>query len=134
MVLRAGLTKRDFVREPMPLVDALVAFVPDGTQPSAELQEQLDQRDHSRWYPEHGGHQVKMPFQGDEPPSGSFEIERGGWDHDHCDQCNASVRAGEYCWVTRDAQFSLLCDACYEELGPGGLLAAAQRLWKRLFA
>lgn len=117
----------------MPVVDALVMFVPDGQQPNAELQDQLDQRGHSRWYPKDGGHDVKMPFQGSVPPSPSFTIEPGGWNHDHCDVCETTIDAGQLCWMTQEEQPALICDACYERLGPGGILAALRRIIKWLF-
>jgi hypothetical protein len=73
-----------------------------------------------------------MPFQGDSAPQGAFEIEREGWDHDHCDRCETPVYAGQDCWVTREDDFALICSACYERLGDG-VIDIAKRWFGMLF-
>jgi hypothetical protein len=116
MAKKTNPSKSDLVRDVFPVIDALVSFVPDGQDPPQQLQDQLDQRGHARWYPVEGGHRVKMPFQGADPPPGPFEIERGGWDHDHCDNCNANIHVGEEFWKTMDEDFAVFCTSCYGKL------------------
>jgi hypothetical protein len=112
----AGLTKADFHSEQFPVIDALVAFVPGNTRPTPPVQEQINARGQSRWYPAEGGHLVKMPYQGDPVPMEHFRVEAGGWDHEHCDQCGEHIRAREQCWVTSDADFAVICDSCYRKM------------------
>ncbi len=135
MALRRDLTKSDFVSDRIPVVNALVAFVSDGEEPSPEVTSELDQRGHSRWYPVDGGHTVKMPYQGTEPPPGPFTVEPGGWDHDHCDRCEENLPAGASCWTSTAEDPSVLCDACYRTLksGPtfGWLMALRRFLFPR---
>lgn len=111
-----GLTKADFHAKPFPAIDALVAFVATDTQPAPAVQEQLDARGNSRWYPTEGGHLVKMPYQGDPVPMEHFRVEPGGWDHEHCDRCGGRVVVGERIWVTSNADFAVLCGNCYEAI------------------
>ncbi|MBN1319642.1 MAG: hypothetical protein JXA87_02270 [Thermoleophilia bacterium] len=112
-----GLTKTDFHSEPLPVIDALVAFVATDAQPAPEVQYQIDGRPSVRWFPTEGGHLVKMPYQGDPVPTEYFSVEPGGWDHEHCDRCGGIVKTGEKVWVTSDADFALICGKCYETLG-----------------
>jgi hypothetical protein len=109
------LTKAEMVRVRFPGMDALVAFVDDKQHPPPAVQEQLDRRP-SRWYPKEGGHIVKMPHQGGTVPANVFEIERGGWDHEHCNGCHKHIMTGQECWVTTGAQLFVLCDSCYQSL------------------
>jgi hypothetical protein len=115
-VVKRTFRKNELVRDVRPEVDALVSFVPDGSAPSSELQNQIDLRGYCRWYPIEGGHLVKVPFQGAEPPDGPFRIESKGWDHDHCDACESDVHAGDIVWCTTDANFGMICNACYDRL------------------
>ena len=114
--LLTRLRKDDLRQVPMPVIDALVAFARTGEQPDPAVQEQLDARGRSRWYPTEGGHFVKMPYQGDPVPMEHFRVEPGGWDHEHCDGCGGRVNPGEECWVTGEADFELICDTCYRKL------------------
>ena len=110
------LTKGDLDRSRVPIIDALVAFVPEGQPPSPPIQQQLDARGYQRWYPTDGGHLVKMPYRGDPVPMEHFRVEPGGWDHDHCDACGVSIKTNVECWTTRGADFRLICDACFNQL------------------
>jgi hypothetical protein len=112
----AGLTKADFHAERVPVIDALVAFVATGGKPAPAVQEQIDARGQSRWYPAAGGSFVKMPYQGDPVPMEYFRVEPGGWDHEHCDQCGGRIEVHGECWITSDADFGLICDSCYRKL------------------
>jgi hypothetical protein len=109
----AHRTKTDFHLVRFPGTDALVAFVATGTQPTPEIQKQIDARGQSRWYPTEGGHFVKMPHQRGGVPIENFQVEPGGWDHVHCDGCRGHIKTGEQCWVTSDTIFSVICDSCY---------------------
>ncbi|HEV2296791.1 MAG TPA: hypothetical protein VGR35_23315 [Tepidisphaeraceae bacterium] len=112
----SGLTKADFRAERVPVIDALVAFVATGGKPAPAVQEQIDARGQSRWYPTAGGSFVKMPYQGDPVPMEHFRVEPGGWDHEHCDQCGERIEVQQECWITSDADFALICDSCYRKL------------------
>ena len=114
--LLASLTKTDLDRTVFPVIDALVAFVPEGQRPTQPVQAQLDARGYQRWFPTEGGHLVKMPYQGDSVPMEHFHVELGGWDHDHCEACGGRIEAGAECWATREADFKLVCDTCFGEL------------------
>lgn len=103
----------------LPEVDAAVAFVADGETPAPELQAVLDRSGHQRWYPVPGGHDVKVPWRyaaicGAEA---MFRRETNGWDHEHCDFCDATVRTGERCWLAdHDEREFLFCKQCFESL------------------
>ena len=112
------LTKAEMIRTTFPGLDAMVAFVPKGQQPSADLERQLYICEQSRWLPKDGGHVVMMPYRGEELPSGEFEVKLGGWDYEECDGCNGRIMAGEECWVTTGEIIHLMCDTCYQELRP----------------
>lgn len=75
-----------------PGTHAAVVFVPEGQKPSQELDKILSRSSQQRWYPMEGGFDVKVPWhfcKGDEQ---LFRREEWGWDHEHCDFCNAHVR------------------------------------------
>jgi hypothetical protein len=112
----ADLTKAHFHPTRVPVIDALVAFVATDKKPAPAVQEQLDARGLCRWYPTEGGHFVKMPYQGDPVPVEHFRVEPGGWDHEHCDGCGDRIDVGAKCWVTRDANFALICGPCHKKM------------------
>lgn len=103
----------------LPEIDAAVAFVSDGETPAPELKVALDRAGSNRWYPVRGGHDVKIPWRyavscGAEA---LFRREKNGWDHEHCDFCDAAVRTGERCWLAEhDEREYLFCKQCYESL------------------
>lgn len=47
-----------------------------------------------------------------------WEVEDGGWDHEHCDVCWAKVTDGMYYWpnVDPNAGHVDLCETCYERV------------------
>jgi hypothetical protein len=93
-------------------VDALVAFVTQGEDPSAPVREHLARPEDQRWYPVEGGHLVKWPYE-DEPFDATyFRVEAGGWDHEHCSACNRTIAAEQSCWITERGSFFVLCDGC----------------------
>jgi hypothetical protein len=109
---RAMLEAYDF-----PGTDAAVLFVPQGQSPSGDVQAVLDRSGQQRWYPVEGGHNVKVPWHHAEGHESLFEREAKGWDHEHCDFCNASVSVGERCWTTESENgFWLFCGQCRDSL------------------
>jgi hypothetical protein len=58
-----------------------------------------------------------------EPHSGSpeydatkWQVEKGAWDHEHCDLCGENIPAMTLCWVTKYDPYILLCDACHAKV------------------
>jgi hypothetical protein len=110
------LTKADMVRKRFPGMDSLIAYIPQGQQPSASLEKQLWSCDHqARWLPKDGGHVVKMAYRGEDVLDAKFKIEPGGWNED-CDGCDGQILAGQECWVTTGEIIHVLCDSCYQTL------------------
>lgn len=111
------LTKAEMVRKRFPGMDALIAFIPQGQQPSGTLEKQLWSCEHqARWLPKDGGHVVKMAYRGEDVLDGEFKIEPGGWNYEGCDGCDGQVMAGQECWVTTGEMIHVLCDTCYQAL------------------
>jgi hypothetical protein len=99
----------------IPALDALAAFVPDGSQPDPAITEMQGRIGSSRWYPVQGGHRVLMPYEGGEFDSSRFAIEAGAWDHEHCGACGERIAPMTLCYVTEPEQpYILLCAACFE--------------------
>jgi hypothetical protein len=99
-----------------PGLDAAVAFVPEGQVPSPELQSALNKAGRQRWYPVSGGHLVKVEYHSAAGSEHLFQFEQAGWDHEECEFCSQSVRAGQKCWTTPGAHFVVFCEECYEKL------------------
>lgn len=110
---RAMLEEYEF-----PGTDAAVVFIPEGKTPSSEVQEVLDRSGQQRWYPVPGGHKAKVPWHCSEGRESLFEREENGWDHEHCDFCNAHVNIGDQCWTAESGRGGswLFCRECYEKL------------------
>jgi len=111
-------TKAMLAMYEFPGTDAAVVFVPDGQEPSAEVQEVLHRSGQQRWYPLPGGHKAKVPWHFSKGHESIFEREALGWDHEHCDFCKGRVSAGEVCWTADSEQdsFWVFCKNCYEQL------------------
>jgi hypothetical protein len=119
---------RDFMRSRIPAQDALEAFVPTGSAPDAEMKEVMSRTGFSRWYPIDGGHTLRTLYEGGSYNEQRFTLVKGGWDHEHCSRCGASIEPMTLCWVTRDDPFLLLDEACHETVfGPGADSQAAFR-------
>ncbi len=60
------------------------------------------------------GH-VSKPYAGEPFDPDEWELQEGGWDHEHCDVCWAKVVDGMWYWpnVDPDAGQVDLCEACY---------------------
>ncbi len=92
--------------------DALVAFVAEGEVSPPPVLARIRAGTEMRWYPIEGGHLVKWPWQGSAPDTKHFRVEPGGWDHEHCSACNATIEVDEGCWVTERGSFFVVCEAC----------------------
>ena len=99
-----------------PRRDALVAFVPEGQESEPRFKEAFKQFGAERWYPEEGGHTVKCPCLTKTFDMSLFTIEKGGWDHEHCDMCSNTINAGQPCWVTETSHGYIICEDCYMKL------------------
>jgi len=112
---QAELATYPWMESRIPAIDALAAFVPDGTKPAVEISESERRAGRSRWYPVPGGHRVLIPHETDEYDSTRFTIEPAAWDHEHCGSCGEHIPAMTLCYVTEPEQpYILLCAACYE--------------------
>jgi len=98
--------------------DAAVVFVPEGQSPAPEVRTALERGGRQRWYPVAGGHMAKIEFHAAAGSEHLFQLEKGGWDHEHCDFCNASIPIGQTCWTTADRDFVVFCEECYSKLKP----------------
>ena len=99
----------------IPPQDALVAFVPDG--PRDPVVDALATTRSSRWYPLAGGTRVVVRYSPEiEYDATRFHIERGAWDHEHCDVCGAHIPSMSLCWVTESGTYVLLCESCHSIL------------------
>jgi len=110
--------KADMFRKTVcPEMDALVVFIPKGREPSPEVKKVLDEAGPQRWFPKEGGNIVKCPHVVDTFDEGLFKIEKGGWDHEHCEACGATIDVGKSCWEAEtDDEFFLICEGCYQKL------------------
>jgi hypothetical protein len=114
-LLRA-LRGRQFDRFRFVGSDALVARVPDtGGLPSA-VEAKVAEPVPCRWYPVEGGYLVKWRWEGGAAPGPGFEVEPGGWDHEHCDACSRTIAVGGTAWLTLRGSFYQLCPYCHRRL------------------
>jgi hypothetical protein len=67
-----------------------------------------DSRDGDEWH-------ASKPYTGEPFDPDEYELVEGGWDHEHCDVCFATVTDGVWYWpnVDPDAGQVDLCEACY---------------------
>lgn len=100
-----------------PGTDAAMVFVADDAAPPPVIKEVLARSRQQRWYPVTGGHQAKIPFHFVAGHEELFEREPKGWNHEHCDFCDASIDVGELCWTAPSKHgVFVFCKACYEKL------------------
>ena len=104
------------MRSRIPAQDALEVFVPSGAEPDAEMKELIGRTGFARWYPMEGGHMVRTLYEGGPYNAERFTLLKGGWDHEHCTRCGASVEPMTLCWVTRSGPFVLLDEKCHGEI------------------
>jgi hypothetical protein len=99
----------------IPALDALVHFVPDG--PRDDAVDSFAASHRSRWYPLQGGTRVVVSMEREpEYDATKWQVERGAWDHEHCDLCRENIPARTLCWVTKYDPYVLLCDACHDRV------------------
>jgi len=103
-----------FMQSRIPALDALVAFVPEGHHDP--VVENVGLSGPSRWYPVEGGMRVVVLYEGGEFDAERFHIEKGAWDHEHCEHCGAHIPSMTLCWVTEDGPYILLCDECHSKI------------------
>jgi hypothetical protein len=105
----AGLT---WMKSCIPPLDALVAFVPDGA--SNPVISDFAMGRPSRWHPMEGGHRVAVLYETVEAYDATrFQVEKGAWDHEHCELCGEQIPAMTLCWVTESGPYTILCEACH---------------------
>jgi len=106
-----------FEETTFPGMDALVALVPKDQDTPSEVKQAADDAGASRWYPSEGGWKVACPYTGQDFNPDLFTIEKGGWEHEHCDGCQGTLSVGDLCWVaeTQDECF-VVCDNCHKKL------------------
>jgi hypothetical protein len=96
--------------------DALVAFIRDNAGSPAPVRARISDGAEMRFYPVKGGQIVKWPWKGSSPDPKYFRVAAGGWDHEHCTACNATIKVEVGCWITRRGSFVLLCEACHRRM------------------
>lgn len=101
-----------FIPSRMPVLDALVAFIPAGEPIRPAVQRTVDRAGSCRWFSVSGGHELLVPYEGGQYDRAEFKVRLKGWDHETCSGCRARVPAMTPCWVTEDGPLKLLCSAC----------------------
>jgi len=116
-----GLRAEVFRHASYPGMDALVAVITKEQETSPEIKQTVDDAGEGRWYPVQGGWKVMCPYTDQSFDHDLFHIEKGGWDHIHCDGCQGSIRTGNSCWVTEaEDDYFIICDNCYNRLKEKG--------------
>lgn len=106
------LARLEWMQSRIPALDALVHFVPDG--PRDAVVDAFAKSHRSRWYPMTGGTRVVVSMEGHPKyDATTWKVEKGAWNHEHCDLCRANIPAMTLCWVTKYDPYVLLCDACH---------------------
>ena len=109
------LARFDWRPSRIPALDGLVTFLKDGERDPAV--EEFARSRPSRWYPEEGGTRVVVLYDDGAPYDASrWRVEKGAWDHEHCDLCGESIEPMTLCWVTKRDPYALLCQACHAKV------------------
>jgi hypothetical protein len=53
------------------------------------------------------------PYRGQPYDPAVCQFIEGGWDHEHCDVCNARVTDGDAYWTNDGPEHVDLCPACF---------------------
>jgi hypothetical protein len=106
------LPSLDWMPSRIPVRDALVVFVADGTAPPPQPYASSE----SRWYPVEGGHRLAIPYDGQPLKDSAFQLQEKLWDHTTCDRCVKRISAMTLCYVTGSGTYIGLCVDCYEML------------------
>jgi hypothetical protein len=110
------LARFEWVPSRIPALDALVCFVPEGPPRDAAV-DAFATSHRSRWYPMQGGIRVVVSLERNPAyDTTKWRVEKGAWDHEHCDFCGKNIAAITPCWVTKHDPYVLLCDACHGKL------------------
>ena|ERR1043166_577943 len=112
---KTWLSKLQFMRSRIPVLDALATFVPTGQESDAGITAVIGRKGFSRWFPVSGGHRLLIPFEGEEYDRERFTVESKAWDHETCKVCRTSIPAMTLCWVTTSDAYVILCDKCHSE-------------------
>lgn len=90
--------------------DALVIRAPETGLPP-DVQAQFGAR-RMCIYPVTGGYMYKWPRVSEVAPPEGFELEPKGWDHEHCDACNRTIKLDRPFWATTREPYFQLCPDC----------------------
>ncbi len=94
-----------------------MAVISKEHETSPEVKRTVDDAGEGRWYPVEGGWKVMCPYTGQSFDINLFHVEKGGWNHMHCDGCQGSIDAGASCWVAEvEDDFWVICDVCHDKL------------------
>ena len=116
------LARLTWMQSRIPPLDALVHFIPDGPRDAAVDSFAMSHR--SRWYPVQGGTRVVVSMENQpEYDATKWRVEKGAWDHEHCDRCGDNIRAMTPCWVTKYDPYVLLCDTCHTKISTATAVA-----------
>ncbi len=116
-VLPAELKAYMFRKTVWSVTDALVTFVPKGSQPSITVRRILSRAVFHRLIEEENGHTVKCPTMIGAFDESVFRIEKDGWGHENCSLCGCEIHDGEPCWVAGSgAEFFVVCIPCHYKL------------------
>jgi hypothetical protein len=66
--------------------------------------------------PNEAGYYASHPYHGGPFNAARFRLVRGGWDHDHCFICAATIKPGDEWWAASPPDEVGLCLACHERL------------------
>ncbi len=66
--------------------------------------------------PNEAGYYASRPYHGEPFDAACFRLVRGGWDHDHCYICTATVNPGDEWWAAEPPKEVGLCLACHARL------------------
>lgn len=110
----AKLSILKWTQSRIPALDALVLFVPLGQEKDPVVEAAIKQCSSSRWYPVEGGNRLLIPYQGETYDTERFTIEKGAWDHEHCNVCGKTIEPMTLCWVTKSGHYVILCTGCYQ--------------------
>ena len=112
-----GLRAEMFRHTRFPGMDALVAVISKEQETSLEVKRTVDDAGEGRWYPVEGGWKVMCPYTGQSFDGDLFHVEKGAWNHVHCDGCEGSINTGDFCWAAEaEDDFWVICDTCYDKL------------------
>lgn len=109
------LARFEWMQSRIPALDALVHIVADGPRDAAVGSFAMSHR--SRWYPVEGGFRVLVSMENQpEYDATAWQVEKGAWDHEHCDLCREHIPAMTLCWVTKNDPYVLLCGPCHQKV------------------